>query len=408
MKWLKDNMIYAVKHGSMAYGLNDAWSDLDLKGLVIPPKDVEYNLFHKFEQAENDVEFNQKYSAFSNPNNPKIESTIYSLKKIFTLAADVNPNCIELFYIDTSDILYIHPIMEKLLEHRDLFLSSKAKFTFSGYAHAQLHKIDRHRKWIIRGEIPLPKRADFGLKDTPTKCIDEVFGLIKSEVERWNLSQFPIDELQRSELKSTMWELIYNISKIDVNDGNWPAIYGNGVVERLAEEYNLKDSVVDVLQRERAFRRETEAYKSWINWKQNRNPSRHELEVKYGFDCKSASHLVRLMRMGWEILSEKKVLVKRPDADEIKSIRNGKWTYDQLLSYFNDMEVKLNGEYNRQKIAIANGESISLPQSVNKQKLNELYHQLYEDYWSRNNSQKLHVPYGYPYGFPVHPFKSID
>jgi len=391
MKWLKDNIIYATKHGSVAYGLNDEWSDLDLKGFCIPPKEVEYNLFHKFEQAENDVEFNNQYGSLANPNNPKIESTVYTLKKIFTLAADVNPNCIELFYIDPADILYIHPIMDKILENRDLFLSSKAKFTFSGYSHAQLHKIDRHRKWIVRGDILDPKRVDFGLSETPTKCIDEVFGLIKSEVERWNLTQYPIDELQRSELKSTIWEMIFNISKIKIDDGNWPTVYGNGVVERLATEYNLKEDVVDILQRERAYQRELETYKSWLNWKQNRNPSRHQLEIKYGFDCKSASHLVRLMRMGWEILSEKKVLVKRPDVEEIKFIRNGGWSYEQLLSYFNDMEAKLDKEYARQKQLIAEGKPTPLPQSVNKEKINSLYNQVCEEYWNKKNPLKLEL-----------------
>jgi predicted nucleotidyltransferase len=388
-KWLHNNIIYATLHGSRCYGLNDEWSDLDLKGFCIPPRTIEEHLFHRFEQAENDIDFNEKYRRFSNPKNPKIESTIYSLKKIFKLAAEVNPNCIELFYIDPSDILYMTPIMEKILEQRDLFLSAKAKFTFSGYAWSQLHKIERHKKWIIKGEIPEPKRSDFGLPPEKAKGMDDVFGLIKSEVEKWNLTQYPIDEMQRSELKTVLWELVYNVSKVNINDGNWPKIYGDGVVERLASEYNLKEDVIDILQKERAFKREIDVYKSWLNWKQNRNPARFILETKFGYDVKHASHLVRLLRMGWEILTEKKVLVKRPDKDELLFIRRGGWTYDKLIEYANEMNKKLDEEYARQKQLIAEGKPTPLPREVNKEKLNELYHQLYEEYWYNKEKEKI-------------------
>ena len=163
MKWLFPNTIYVTLHGSQAYGLNNELSDVDVKGIVIPPKEVENNLFHRFEQAENNPILEESLSSFKNPKNPKFESTIYSLKKFMVLAANVNPNIIELLWVDPSDILLLTSTMEILLENRDLFLSSKAKFSFSGFAYSQLHKIERHRKWIVRGEIEKPKREDFGL-----------------------------------------------------------------------------------------------------------------------------------------------------------------------------------------------------------------------------------------------------
>lgn len=194
-------------------------------------------------------------------------------------------------------------------------------------------------------EIPVPKRSDFGLPDAQPPQMQEVFGLIKSEVERWNLSSYPLDEMQRDDLKSTLWELVYNVSQVEVNEGNWPTVYGDGVVHRLAKEYNLKDEVVDLLQRERAFKREMDVYNSWLNWKKNRNPARHELEVKSGYDTKHASHLVRLMRMGLEILNDHKVVVKRPDREEILAIKNGAWSYDQVMEFSKNMQVKLDEGY---------------------------------------------------------------
>lgn len=65
----------------------------------------------------------------------------------------------------------------------------------------------------------------------------------------------------------------------------------------------------------------------------NRNEKRSELEEKFGYDTKHAMHLVRLLRTGEEILSEGIVRVKRPDAKELLDIRNGLFSYDELLIY---------------------------------------------------------------------------
>ena len=156
------------------------------------------------------------------------------------------------------------------------------------------------------------------------------------------------------------------------SEGNWPKVYEAGVIERLAKEYNLKEEVVDVLQRERLYKKELESYQSWVNWKKNRNPARHELEVKSGYDTKHASHLVRLMRMGLEILIEGKVYVKRPDREEILSIKNGGWSYEQVIQFSKDMQVKLDEAYKTTK----------LPKAVNYEKVNELYHNIHEEYHS--------------------------
>ncbi len=374
LNWLQDNLIFMTVHGSQCYGLANELSDLDLKGVCVPPKDVENNLFHRFEQAENDAELHKKYDSLRNPKNPKMESTVYSLKKFMILAANVNPNIIELLFVDPSDIRLLTPTMETLLEHRELFLSSKAKFSFGGYAYSQMAKIERHRKWIVRGELKKPKREDFGLSPERPKQMDEVFGLIKSEVERWNLSQYSLNNMERDELKEDIWELIYNVSKVDVNEGNWPKIYEAGVIERLSKEYNLKEEVVDVLQRERLYKKEMEMYKSWLIWKTGRNPARHELEVKCGYDCKHGMHLVRLMRMGMEILNDHKIIVKRQDKEELLQIRSGEWSYEQIMEFSKDMQIKLDNLY----------KTTTLPKSVDYEKINSLYHKLYENYHLNN------------------------
>lgn len=383
LEWLKNNTVYVTLHGSQAYGLTNEFSDVDVKGICVPPKEVEYDLYHRFEQAENFPSLEENLSHLKNPKNPKFESTIYSLRKFFLLAAEVNPNIIELLWTDPKDHFIKKFPAEILLENRNLFLSNKARYTFAGYAMAQAKKIERHRKWIVLGEVVSPKREDFKLPTVPPKALDEVFGYIKSKVEQWNLNQYPLDEMQRSQLKDTIWELLTEMTNQEVSIANWPDRYAEGVINQMKREFDLKDDVVQYIHSERAFAKAKQVYDSWISWKKERNPARRELEEKSGYDTKHASHLIRLMRMGYEILSTGDVIVNRTgiDADELLAIKNGAWSYDKVMEFKSTMESKLEVEYIRQKDLISKGLPVPLPHSVDKVKLNALYHKVYEQYW---------------------------
>jgi hypothetical protein len=370
LNWLDKNVVYLTLHGSRAYGLATETSDVDVKGICIPPSNVENNLFNKFEQAENYSEVEKKFSHLRNPKNPKLESTVYSLKKFFILASNVNPNIMELLWTDKTDHYVFDESMVKLFENRDLFLSSKAKFTFSGYAFAQAAKIERHRKWIVEGTLEQPVRADFGLPEISPRGFDEVNKYIKQKIEDWNLSKLPMDEMDRNTLKESVWELIEEVSGASVTWDNWPEVYWLSAQNKLVHDLGLGEQVAKLIQSEYAYKRALDKYQSWVNWKKNRNVERAKLEEKSGYDTKHASHLVRLMRMGLEILVDGKVVVKRPDRDEILSIKNGGWSYDKVMEYAHDMQSKLDDAYKITK----------LPKNVDYIKINDLYNDILANY----------------------------
>lgn len=58
-------------------------------------------------------------------------------------------------------------------------------------------------------------------------------------------------------------------------------------------------------------------------------------------DFKHAMHLVRLLRMGAEALETGVINVRRPDATELLDIRAGKWTYEEVVEYAEDMDNKV-------------------------------------------------------------------
>jgi predicted nucleotidyltransferase len=59
---------------------------------------------------------------------------------------------------------------------------------------------------------------------------------------------------------------------------------------------------------------------------------RKALVDKYGFDCKNGSHLIRILKMGIEFLTEGRLYVKRTiDATQLLEIKRGEWPFEQVV-----------------------------------------------------------------------------
>lgn len=104
------------------------------------------------------------------------------------------------------------------------------------------------------------------------------------------------------------------------------------------ERYNLGLPVCIVKFNREEYSRTKDEYDKFWEWKKNRNPNRLKMEEDFFFDTKHAMHLVRLLRMGVEALRDEIILVKRPDAKELLSIRNGAWNYQEIIEYAEMMD----------------------------------------------------------------------
>lgn len=80
----------------------------------------------------------------------------------------------------------------------------------------------------------------------------------------------------------------------------------------------------------------------------NKNPEpgskRYEDVQRHGMDLKYAYHLVRLLNEAEEILLEHNLTLDR-NREQLKSIRRGEWTAEQLQSYFERKEAELESAY---------------------------------------------------------------
>jgi len=399
---IEDHTIFITLHGSHAYGMSGPGSDVDVKGVAIPPRSYFYSFFRNFEQFEGQFPRDYKVGKWwsqnpdktflerveeavgrSVPNNEQIDSTIYDIRKFFKLATDCNPNIIEVLFTDEKHHLLTSHLWRMILDHRNLFLSTKAKFRFCGYAFSQLKRIKTHRAWLLNPPKDKPTRGDFGLPEHSLLSRDHreaAEGLIRKKVEEWILIP---DELPREVLESVrlntmnalreMWEgLASNCYRLV--DGHYEPLsipidemddYDINELSNAAGRFlGYNTNFLELLDRERRYKGALKYYNQYQEWKANRNPARAAMEANFGYDGKHASHLVRLLRMAEEILLTGDVNVNRNDAEELLSIRTGAWQFDDLLEWADRQQKKLDKIY-EDKIS-------PLPKTPDYHKIDEL------------------------------------
>ena len=110
--------------GSHAYGTATPSSDMDYRGVAVPPSDALLG-WHRWEQWRRD--------------DPDL--VIYSLSKFCRLALQGNPNIIEILFSPQDCVLQVSDVGQELLAMRRAFLSRRVFQTFGGYARAELAKM---------------------------------------------------------------------------------------------------------------------------------------------------------------------------------------------------------------------------------------------------------------------------
>lgn len=120
---LFDRVIYRCIVGSQAYGLAGVGSDIDRRGIYLPPAELHWSLFSVSEQLENEA----------------TQEAYWELQKFLTMALKANPNVLECLYsplVETAT-----PLAEELLAMRSAFLSRLVYQTYNGYVMSQFKKM---------------------------------------------------------------------------------------------------------------------------------------------------------------------------------------------------------------------------------------------------------------------------
>lgn len=130
-----DYIIFRCVVGSKAFGLDDANSDIDRRGIYLPPAEIHWSLYGIPEQIEN----NENQECY------------WELQKFLILALKANPNVLECLYTPLIEIAT--PLAEELVAIREIFLSQLIYQTYNGYVMSQFKKMEQDIR--NKGEVRL-------------------------------------------------------------------------------------------------------------------------------------------------------------------------------------------------------------------------------------------------------------
>ena len=198
------------------------------------------------------------------------DCVFFELRKFIGLLLNCNPNVLSLLWLKPNGIIYENALGARLRENRHLFVTRKAYHSFSGYAHAQFKKM-----------ISFNQEAQALMK------------LLEDQ-----LTAFGIDP--------------------DSSDA--------GHSLRALDGQPFVGATTEMMEVVKRYRGERRRYYSGGYMGQKRR----ELVRRVGYDAKNAAHLIRLLRMGIEFLTEGTMHVERADAPELLDIKRGAWPLDKV------------------------------------------------------------------------------
>lgn len=348
MSGLPGTPIYLTLAGSRAHGTARATSDLDLRGVVVLPLARRISLRTLFEHAEGPVTASlmdliepssRRDELVALAQASKGEYAVDEIAKFLTLCAAANPSALEVLFTDERHWLVATPAWRRVHAERHRLLTRKVRETFMGYALAQLHRIKSHRAWLLEPPRAKPTRAAFGLPEHGALLDrDQRNRLEQSLAEK--LRRYGVDELEMPrDTRIALRERLLGLMADALGCAQEEVEEAQREVAAVA--LGLPRELITALNAEKRYQAAMRHWESYQSWLAHRHPLRAELERRFGYDTKHAMHLVRLMRMGLEALREGTLTVERPDAEELRSIRDGALSYDELLVLSAELEAQM-------------------------------------------------------------------
>ena len=301
-------LLFETLVGSRAYGTFHAESDEDLKGIFILAP--EHYLLEK-----NPLE------QVSDERNDKV---YYTLKRFLELAANANPNIIEMLFMPDDCIRFQSEYLKPLFEARELFITKKAYASHINYAQAQIKKARGKNKWVNNSQPEkVPKREDY--------C-----WFIPQENNLYVPGKGPFRPISLEQAGIDLNE--YHVSSVEHSQGLYRLYYygdqakgvfrgGELVCESIPKEHEKTHCRGLLLFNEAAYECAKRDHKNYWQWRANRNETRwqEQEEGSRDYDAKNMMHTFRLLLSGQNILEQGTPLVRFEDEklEFLKKILNG-------------------------------------------------------------------------------------
>ena len=300
-------ILFECISGNRAYGTDLPTSDTDIRGVFVLPQADLYGLQYveQVNDAKNDVVF-------------------YELHRFVELLSKNNPNILELLCAPADCILYKHPLFDRP-QPAD-FLSKLCRDTFAGYAVSQIKKARGLNKKILN---PLPKKRKSLLHFCYILTGQGSLSVADWLADRqWNQANCGLVSVPHArDVYAVFYDetvtlsfqgIINNTESAEVSLSSVPK-----ELEPVAHLYVNHDG----------YSSYCKDYREYWEWVEKRNDARYQNTLDHGknYDAKNMMHTFRLLDMATEVLDTGRVIVRRPNRDELLKIRAGAFEYDDLI-----------------------------------------------------------------------------
>ncbi len=328
--------LYLVIRGSHAYGTNIETSDTDYAGVFI--------------QSIDDIIGNKYIEQINDDSN---DIVIYEIRRFLELLASNNPTVLELLNTPEDCVIYKDPIFDLVLSDKEKFITKMCAKSFGGYAKQQISKAkgqDKKQNWE-KDKVTRKTPLDFCYLHIGEKSVSLKEYLDKNNLDQkfCGLSNVPhsrdtyalfydrMSDFRYSD-KRPKWErflsnLFNRIKPLEfkgISFENSNDIRLSSIPKNLPKNYFIGH----ISYNKDGYSQHCKDYLSYQVWLEKRNEARWVDVKSHGqkIDGKNMMHCKRLMEMAKEIGDGKGIIVRRPNAKELISIRKGEIDLQTLIN----------------------------------------------------------------------------
>jgi len=331
--------------GSHLYGTNKEGSDIDIKGVYILPTSMILSgrYIEQISDAKQDI-------------------TYYEIGRFIELLVKGNPNIVDI--LGSDKITFTTDKWKEYFPDITPFLTTKLKHTFLGYSFSQIKKAKGMNKKTNWEKTRMERK-------TP---LDFCYVLMDREFSVSLTKYFEIISKNQND-----------IGLASVN--NFPDIYSmyylgkaGGIINENSNDVQLKSIPKDsrflkYMRFDRnAYSTHCKDYREYQEWLEKRNPLRYQDNAKVAneYDTKNLSHCVRLLYTVKDIILGNGLILNRSEKDQLIDIRNGKYSYEEIIELASNLEEEVKKLFEENKIG--------LPREVNQKQLQKLLLKIRKEY----------------------------
>jgi predicted nucleotidyltransferase len=340
--------LYLVIRGSHAYGTNIETSDTDYSGIFI--------------QSMDDILGNKYVEQI---NDDKNDTVIYEIRRFLELLGTNNPTVLELLNTPEDCVIYKDPIFDLILNDREKFITKICAKSLGGYAKQQISKAKGQNKkqnwekdkvtrkdvldfvYVIEGEKSIPWKVWNSGDNLERYIYDEKFIGVVNVPNARDIYSVYFDEIAMMCFSESIPENVRESAKQNRTENNLPLGFGYKGLVKSGEGLNVAESnqlrlssipkgetpICNITYNKDGYTQHCNDYKSYQTWLEQRNESRWVDVQSHGqkIDGKNMMHCMRLIQMSREIAEGKGIVVRRPNAEELISIRRGEVDLQTLI-----------------------------------------------------------------------------